>query len=284
MSHHDLEVASRTDTGKVRPYNEDSVAVDAAGGVAVLADGMAVRRGADVAARIATKQLLETLRAQNGATPDRVVRDAFAAVNNAIVEQAQANASMQGMATTVVAAWFRGDRVSIAHVGDSRLYRFRGGQLERMTIDHSFVQEQLNAGTMTNNEARDSQSRHLVTRALGTDEAVGPDLSEHEVRAQDIYLLCSDGLHDLVDDTDIALALESLQPNIDLAATTLVHMANDRGGLDNISVVLVRVKARKSAGKSPSVKSAAREGKATAKAEAPAPTGLSGWLRKLFGK
>lgn len=275
MIHHELEVASRTDTGKVRPYNEDSVAADASGGVAVLADGMATRRGADVAARLATTQLLESLRKHNGATPDRAVRDAFTAVNNAIVQQAAANPSMQGMATTVVAAWFRGDRVSIAHVGDSRVYRFRGGQLERLTIDHSFVQEQLSAGTMTNNEARDSQSRHLVTRALGTEEAVAPDLSEHEVRAQDVYLLCSDGLHDLVDDTDIALALESLQPNIDLAAKTLVHMANDRGGLDNISVVLVRVKPRKSPGKS------------TPRETAPTRVqsgGLFGWLRKPFGK
>jgi len=276
MIHHELEVASRSDTGKVRPYNEDSVAADAAGGVAVVADGMAARRGADVAARIATKHLLESLRTQSGATPDRTVRDAFAAVNDAIAREAQANPSMQGMATTVVAAWFRGDRVSIAHVGDSRVYRFRGGQLERLTIDHSFIQEQLNAGTMTTSEARLSQSRHLVTRALGTDDAVAPDLSEHEVRPNDLYLLCSDGLHDLVDDSDIALALESLQPNLELAATTLVHMANDRGGLDNISVVLVRVKPQKSSGKP-----TPRE------TTAPAPErtgGMFGWLGKLFGK
>src|SRR5690606_22530732 len=274
MSHHDLEVASRTDTGKVRPYNEDSVAVDAAGGVAVLADGMAVRRGADVAARIATQQLLETLRTQNGTAADRVVRAAFAAVNDAIVRGARTNTARQGMATAVVAAGLRRDRVIIGHLGCSRLYRFRAGQLERMTIDHSFVQQQLNVGTMTSSEARNSQSRHLITRALGTDEAVGPDLSEHEIRPGDVYLLCSDGLHDLVDDADIALALESLQPNLDLAATTLVHMANDRGGLDNISVALVRIKARKS-----SAKPAARE----ANANASAPAGLFGRLRKLFG-
>lgn len=244
MIRHELEVASRTDPGRVRPFNEDSVAVDASSGIAALADGMAARRGADIASRLATTQLVDALRRESAHPPERTVRDAFYAVNNAIYTQAQGNAAMQGMATTLVAAWFRGDRVSIAHVGDSRLYRFRGGLLERLTIDHSFVQEQLSAGTMTNNEARLSQSRHLVTRALGSAEAVAPDLSEHEVRPQDTYLLCSDGLHDLVDDADIALALETLQPNLDLTATTLVEMANDRGGLDNISVVLVRVKDR----------------------------------------
>ena len=242
MIRHELEVASRTDPGRVRPFNEDSVAVDARSGIAALADGMAARRGADIASRLATTQLLDALRRESAHPPERTVRDAFYAVNNAIYSQAQGNAAMQGMATTLVAAWFRGDRVSIAHVGDSRLYRFRDGLLERLTIDHSFVQEQLSAGTMTDNEARLSQSRHLVTRALGSAEAVAPDLSEHEVRPQDMYLLCSDGLHDLVDDADIALALEMLQPNLDLTATTLVEMANDRGGLDNISVVLVKVK------------------------------------------
>jgi protein phosphatase len=237
-----LEVASRTDPGRVRPFNEDSVAVDANSGIAALADGMAARRGADIASRLATTQLLDALRRESALPPERTVRDAFYAVNDAIFSQAQSNPAMQGMATTLVAAWFRGDRVSIAHVGDSRLYRFREGLLERLTIDHSFVQEQLTAGTLTNSEARLSQSRHLVTRALGSAEAVAPDLSEHEVRPHDLYLLCSDGLHDLVDDSDIALALETLQPNLDLAATTLIAMANDRGGLDNISVVLVSVK------------------------------------------
>ncbi len=269
MIRHELEVASRTDPGRVRPFNEDSVAVDAGSGVAALADGMAARRGADIASRLATTQLLDALRSASTFPPERTVRDAFYAVNNAIFSHAQNNPAMQGMATTLVAAWFRGDRVSIAHVGDSRLYRFREGLLERLTIDHSFVQEQLNAGKMTNNEARLSQSRHLVTRALGSADTVAPDLSEHEVRPEDMYLLCSDGLHDLVDDTDIALALEMLQPNLDLAANTLVSMANDRGGLDNISVVLIRVKdARKPV---------------AAQAQPPATT-RQGFFGRLFGR
>ena len=212
MNRNDLEVASRTDAGRVRPFNEDSVAVDAASGIAALADGMATRRGADIASRLATTHLLDTLRKNAAEAPDRVVREAFSAANQAICTQVQNDPAMQGMGTTLVAIWFRGERVSIAHVGDSRLYRFRAAQLERLTIDHSFVQEQLVAGTLTDDEARASQSRHLVTRALGSQPAVAPDLSEHEVQQGDIYLLCSDGLHDLVEDADIALALELLHP------------------------------------------------------------------------
>jgi PPM family protein phosphatase len=268
MSLLELEVASRTDPGRQRRFNEDSVVVDAAAGVAVLADGMAERRGAEIASRLATTHLFDKLRADQSGTPDRTVRDAFAAANQAVVDYVKKDPSVKGMGTTVVAAWFRNDRVSIAHVGDSRLYRFRAGQLERMTIDHSIVQEALSAGNLTDQEARLSQSRHLVTRAMGSAETVSPDLSEHEVKADDIYLLCSDGLHDLVEDADIALALEVLDGDLQLAAETLVHMANDRGGLDNVSVALVKVKAGKRVRESHSAAKQERSG------------GLFGWLRK----
>jgi protein phosphatase len=171
------------------------------------------------------------------------------------------------MGTTLSAAWFRGDRVCIAHVGDSRVYRFRQGRLERLTTDHSFVQAQLAAGQMTSDEARASKSRHLVMRALGAEDQVAPDLGEHEVVVDDIYLLCTDGLHDLVDDSDLANALEVLEPNLDLAASTLVAMANDRGGRDNVSVVLVRARSR-----------AAAEPRTEAESR-----GLFGWIRSKMG-
>ncbi|HKY02839.1 MAG TPA: protein phosphatase 2C domain-containing protein [Burkholderiales bacterium] len=271
MNHIELEVASRTDAGRVRPFNEDSVAVDASAGIAVLADGMAERRGAEIASRLATTQLLAKLKANSGEMPERAVREAFSTANDAICEHSKKDPTTRGMGTTLVAAWFRGDRVSIAHVGDSRLYRFREGVLERLTIDHSFVQEALSAGNLTDNEARLSQSRHLVTRALGGVDAVAPDLAEHEVKGEDIYLLCSDGLHDLVEDSDIALALEVLQPNLNLAALTLVEMANDRGGLDNVSVALVKVKSRKR--ETPKVQQQPGKKKAGG-------GGLFGWLQK----
>jgi protein phosphatase len=239
-----LEVAARSDIGRVRKFNEDSVATDAARGFVALADGMATAKGADVAAKLATQTLVGQLATAQNIAPRAAAHAAFAAANRAIRERVRADPGLAGMGTTLSALWFRGDRVCIAHVGDSRVYRWRQGRLERLTTDHSFVQAQLAAGQMTTDEARASKSRHLVMRALGAEDQVAPDLGEHEVIADDIYLLCTDGLHDLVDDADLANALEVLEPNLDLAAGTLVALANDRGGRDNISVVLVRAKAR----------------------------------------
>jgi protein phosphatase len=262
-----LEVAARSDLGRVRKFNEDSVATDAARGFVALADGMAATKGADVAAKLATQTLIGQLATAQHIAPRAAAHAAFAAANRAIRERARSDPGLAGMGTTLSAAWFRGDRVCIAHVGDSRVYRWRQGRLERLTTDHSFVQAQLAAGQMTTDEARASKSRHLVTRVLGAEDRVAPDLGEHEVVADDIYLLCTDGLHDLVDDADLANALEVLEPNLELAASTLVAMANDRGGRDNISVVLVRAKTRVAA--EPRTE--------------PETQGLFGWLRSKMG-
>jgi protein phosphatase len=264
-----LEVAARSDLGRVRKLNEDSLATDAARGFVALADGMAIAKGADVAAKLATQTLVGQLATAQNIAPRAAAYAAFAAANRAIRERVRADPALSGMGTTLSAAWFRGDRVCIAHVGDSRVYRWRQGRLERLTTDHSFVQAQLAAGQMTSDEARASKSRHLVMRALGAEDQVAPDLGEHEVMADDLYLLCTDGLHDLVDDADLANALEVLEPNLELAASTLVALANDRGGRDNISVVLVRAKARAGAETSPE----------------PEARGLFGWLRdKMAGE
>ena len=241
---YELEVAARTDIGRVRRFNEDSLAADAGRGFVALADGMAAAKGADVAATLATQTLVGLLVAAPHVAPRAAAHAAFSAANRAIRERARTDPALTGMGTTLAAAWYRGDRVCIAHVGDSRVYRWRTGRLERLTTDHSFVQAQLTAGAMTSDEARASKSRHLVTRVLGAEEQIAPDLGEHEVVAGDILLLCTDGLHDLVDDADLGNALEVLEPNLELAAATLVAMANDRGGRDNISVILVRAKKR----------------------------------------
>jgi protein phosphatase len=262
-----LEVAARTDLGRVRKFNEDSVAADAARGFAAIADGMATTKGAEIASGIATATLVQGLAATQHIAPRAAAHAAFAAVNRAIRERAKSEPTLAGMGTTLAAAWFRGDRVCIAHVGDSRVYRFRGGRLERLTTDHSLVQAQLTAGAMTSDEVRMSRSRHFVTRVLGADEQVAPDLGEHEVLPGDVYLLCTDGLHDLVEDADIAAALEVLAPNLELAASTLVTMANDRGGRDNISVVVVRVVSTREAAPAPEFES----------------QGLFGWLRSRMG-
>jgi serine/threonine protein phosphatase PrpC len=263
MSRLALEIAARSDLGRVRTFNEDSFVADADRGVAAVADGMAEQHGADVAARLATTTLVQSLLAGQNLAPRAATHAAFATANRAIIERARAEPALKGMGTTLALAWFRGDRVAIAHVGDSRVYRWRGGRLERLTTDHSFVQSQLAAGNMTSAEARVSRSRQIVTRALGTDDQVVPDLGEHEVLPGDLYLLCTDGLHDLVEDGDIAAALEVLAPNVELAAATLVTMANDRGGRDNVSVVVIRVDRKRSEERAP----------------APPAQGLFGWLR-----
>jgi PPM family protein phosphatase len=235
-----LKVATRSDRGLVRQFNEDSIATEPARGLVAIADGMATTKGAEIASRIATAVLLDGLTTGRNLAPRAAAHAAFAAANRAIRARAEAEPMLEGMGTTLAAAWFRHERVCLAHVGDSRIYRYRAGRLERMTTDHSFVQAQLAAGALTLDESRESRSRHLVTRVLGAEEQVVPDLGEHEVLPGDLYVLCTDGLHDLVEDADIAAALEVLAPNLDLIAATLVTLANDRGGRDNVSVVVVR--------------------------------------------
>mgnify|MGYP003617262340 FL=1 len=170
------------------------------------------------------------------------LRDAVADANAAIFQAAQDEAGYAGMGTTLVAALFFDDRVAVAHVGDSRLYRLRDGTLSLLTHDHSLLQEQIDSGLLSAEEARHSLNRNLVTRALGVDPLVEVDLAEHLVLPDDLYLLCSDGLNDMVPDEEIALALQTLSGHLELAATQLVEMANDQGGRDNVSVILVKVR------------------------------------------
>jgi protein phosphatase len=266
MNENTLQVASRTDPGRVRKFNEDSVATDLAAGVVALADGLGPQKGAELAGQIATQTVIEQLRNPGPLAPRVAMREALSKADRDIRARAAADPALKGMGSTLSVAWFRDGRVLFGHIGDSRIYRLRGGTLERMTSDHSFLNEQLATGQFTAEELRHSQSRHLVTRALGVSDGVAPDMSEQEVKRGDVYLLCSDGLHDLVDDADIAQALEVLHGNLDLLSETLVAMANDRGGRDNISVAVVRVPTRE----------------APVREEADA-KGMFGWFRSLVG-
>ena len=136
---------------------------------------------------------------------------------------------------------FYDNRVMVAHLGDSRLYRLRGEEFEQLTRDHSLLQEQIDSGLLTAEQAKTAQHKNLVTRALGIDLGIEPEIREYSCEPGDIYLLCSDGLCDMVSDEDIGMALEALGANLELAAQQLVQMANDNGGRDNVSVILVRV-------------------------------------------
>jgi PPM family protein phosphatase len=146
------------------------------------------------------------------------------------------------MGTTLVVALLCDDHISVAHIGDSRLYRLRDGDLAQLTRDHSLLQEQIDSGMITKDMARRSQNKNLVTRAVGIEPDVEADVNTFEVKEGDMFLLCSDGLNDMVEDEDIHLTLASLCTNLPLAANQLVQMANDNGGRDNISVILIRVK------------------------------------------
>lgn len=249
-----LEIALRTDPGMVRDHNEDAVFANPSRGFAILADGMGGYNAGEVASGMATMIMSAELEAAFAAgrpsdfdSPDglsfaqRCLLDTVAAANSAIYTAAESQVQYAGMGTTLVTALFHDNRVTVAHIGDSRLYRLRGEELSVITRDHSLLQEQLDSGLITPDEARFSQNKNLVTRALGVDPIVEAEINDYPVLPGDIYLLCSDGLNDMVEDEEIALALQTLSANLELAATQLIQMANDNGGRDNVSVILVKV-------------------------------------------
>ena len=248
-----LEVVALTDVGQRRDHNEDSIASDVSIGLVVLADGMGGYNAGEVASEIAALTLMSELRekipkiepgiinpAEGLLNESLLLRAAVAEANASIYNVSQTQPQCAGMGTTLVAAIFTGDQVCVGHIGDSRMYRLRDEVLEQVTEDHSLLNEQLRSGLITPEQAKFSNNKNLVTRALGVDSAVELELREYEVSPGDIYLLCSDGLSDLVDDEEIQLTLNSLSSNLELAAQQLVQMANDNGGKDNISVILAR--------------------------------------------
>jgi protein phosphatase len=165
----------------------------------------------------------------------------IAAANKGIYEAAQARPECAGMGTTIVAALFHGNRVSIGHIGDSRCYRLRGEKFEQLTHDHSLLQEQIDSGQLTPEQARYSLNKNLVTRALGIEAIVPADIAEYRLEAEDIYLLCSDGLTDMVEPETVHSILDGRRSVLPEAAAEMIDLANRNGGRDNISVVLVRV-------------------------------------------
>ncbi len=249
-----LEVATATDPGMVRSHNEDSIAADAASGFVILADGMGGYNAGEVASGIATallgtnlKQVLASVEPGGIETESgeplavKILREQIAGANASIYQAARSQPQYAGMGTTLVVGLFYDNRLSVGHIGDSRLYRLRQDEFKQITRDHSLLQEQIDSGMITEQMAKLSHNKNLVTRALGIDPEVEPEIHTHEVEAGDIYLLCSDGLSDMVEDGEISLTLSSLQANVQLASQQLVQMANDNGGRDNVSVILVRV-------------------------------------------
>jgi protein phosphatase len=249
-----LEIASCTDPGMVRSHNEDSIASDPARGLVVLADGMGGYNAGEVASGMATTVIVTEMRQiltgtephqidprTNQTIAARLLREQVLKANSSIYQAAQSQPQYAGMGTTLVVSLFYDNRVLVAHLGDSRLYLMRENALRQVTRDHSLLQEQIDSGLLTLEQAKNAQHKNLVTKALGIDPSVEPEIHEYPTRPGDIYLLCSDGLCDMVEDEDIGMTLQTLGANLKLAAQQLVQMANDNGGRDNVSVILVRV-------------------------------------------
>lgn len=251
---HALEIVRLTDVGQRREHNEDAIASDDNIGLVILADGMGGYKAGEVASEIAVlsicaeikEAMLTTARGQVDVflgmqAEAQLLHDAVKNANHAIYHISQTQPQCAGMGTTLVVGLFTNNQLLLGHIGDSRVYRLRDQLLTQITEDHSLLQEQINLGLITPEQAKFSVNKNLVTRALGIDPIVELELNEHEVQVGDIYLLCSDGLTDLVDDNVIASTLNMLFDNLHEAGQKLVEMANDNGGNDNISVILVRV-------------------------------------------
>lgn len=249
-----ITIAGLTDPGMVRGHNEDSIISDPELGFVVLADGMGGYNAGEVASGMTTTMINQGLHDALQQQPlesvehDRSVQRAhellrtqIESANAAVLQTSRSQPQCAGMGTTLVSVIFYDDSLTVAHIGDSRLYRLREGQLQVLTRDHSLLQEQLDSGLITEEEARQSANRNLVTRALGIDDVVEADYNDYAVAVGDIYLLCSDGLNDMLEDSDIELTLNTLGANLPLAAEHLIQAANDNGGRDNVSVVLVRI-------------------------------------------
>jgi len=253
-----------TDSGLVRSNNEDALAFDANYGVAVLADGMGGYNAGEVAssmAVVAVKAELVRWLTVNGSRQSskqvaRVIEMSFDEANLAILNASISNPLYAGMGTTLVVGVFLDKRLIVAHLGDSRCYRLRAGVLTQMTKDHSMLQEQVDNGFLTKEQAAYAPGKNMLTRALGVEEVVRVDMHEHAVEPGDLYLMCSDGLTDMMTDKEIALVLTQ-HSQLALMATELVNQCNLNGGRDNISVLLV---------------------------QADDPAGNTGLISRLFGK
>lgn len=232
--------AARTDIGRHRPHNEDHVGVDAGLGIAVLADGMGGQNAGEVASHLAVDMTLAILRQTAGVPARERLETALQAANASIKEKSASATRYQGMGTTIVAALLDRNTLTYAHVGDSRLYRWYKGHLEQLTRDHSLQQEFIDQGHYTPEEAREKVARNILTRALGLESALRADVAATEVRSKERFLLCSDGLYEMLEDADIS---DWLGRSLDAESTctALVEMANARGGHDNISVILIDI-------------------------------------------
>lgn len=238
---------AQTDPGLTRPNNEDSFLLDENCGVAVLADGMGGYSAGEVASSMATTSITaELTRFLSHNKPlhpaddlCRLLARSVDKANQEILQAAAGNLNYKSMGTTVVVGVFQDDQLYLTHVGDSRCYRLRGGALVQITKDHSMLQEQVDAGLITRAHAAHAPGRNLLTRALGVEARLPLEVKIHPVEAGDLYLMCSDGLTDMVDEASMA-SLMSEATDLAHRASALIHLANAKGGRDNVTVILIQ--------------------------------------------
>lgn len=230
--------AGATDTGLQREHNEDAFAIAAGQGIALLADGMGGHNAGEVAAELAVGTALAILGQTAGLGARDRLETAVQAANSAVREKAASHPRYRGMGTTLVAVLVDEKRLCVAHVGDSRLYRLRQGVLQPLTRDHTLQQEYIDKGLYSAEEAREKVARNLLTHALGLDDTVAFAIAEHALASADRYLLCSDGLHEMISDAEIA-ALLGRREKLPEICSALIELANARGGKDNITVVVI---------------------------------------------
>lgn len=250
-----LGMAGRCDTGRRREHNEDCMALDPDNGLAIVADGMGGHNAGEVASRMAVDSMYEALchglgdlsTDDDGDSDDYsieaiVLRRAIQQSNRIIAQAARSQKKYEGMGTTIVTALFHDDSITVGSVGDSRLYRLRNGVLDQLTRDHTLLQELVDRGFYTPQEARASLNRNIVTRALGVEDDVSVDLIEDIVLKGDRYLLCSDGLNDMIDESEIRGLLDRPGGDLDEIVEQLIARANECGGDDNVTAAVVEIR------------------------------------------
>lgn len=246
-------ISGLTHQGLVRDHNEDSIGSESDMGLLVLADGMGGHKGGEVASALAVDTILSQLKkslvdikpgqiddttgyCQESMAIERAIKEA----NSVIYQASKNNIQYEGMGTTVVVLLLYDNRLTVAHVGDSRLYRMRNSILEQLTRDHTLLQELVDRGFYTKQEARKSLNKNLVTRAVGVNPTVDIDLLEDIAITDDIFLLCSDGLTDMIDDDLIEGTILNYRDDLEKTAKELVNQANQHGGKDNVSAMLAK--------------------------------------------
>ena len=248
----ELEFVERTDVGRVRDHNEDYLGyaspatpaqIRTHGWLFVLADGVGGNQQGEIASRTAVETIVAGFHSakdgeSHSAVLQRLVKQANTRVFEAAVTGGRASA---GMATTIVACALRYDRASVAHVGDSRCYLIRNGKAAQITRDHTVASEQLRLGLVTAQEAAEGETSHILSRSLGSELVANVETNDYQIFPGDVLLLCSDGLHGAVEDSEMA-AICGPGQDLQLAAERLVALANDRGGSDNVSVQLIRIR------------------------------------------